>query len=63
MVAKEQTLPEEIKILITKRDEARKNKNWEESDILRNKLEDFGYQVKDTKEGTKVNKMKMTSRS
>ena len=38
------------------RDEARKNKDWGKSDELRAKLESMGYVVKDTKDGTEINK-------
>ncbi|MFA6105297.1 MAG: cysteine--tRNA ligase [Patescibacteria group bacterium] len=54
---KVQAIPEEIKNLVLKRDEARRNKNWQDSDILRDKLEDLGYQVEDSKDGTKVRKL------
>lgn len=38
------------------RDDARKNKDWSKSDELRAKLEKMGYIVKDTKDGTEINK-------
>ena len=41
------------------RDEARQNKNWAESDRLRDMLMEKGYIVKDTKEGTEVKKGKI----
>ena len=47
-------VPEDIKILISKRDEARKNKNWELSDKIREEIKSKGFIVEDTKEGTKV---------
>lgn len=47
-----QELPEEILELVKQRDEARQNKNWEESDRIRDLLINQGYLVKDTKEGT-----------
>jgi cysteinyl-tRNA synthetase len=47
-------LPEEVKKLVDLRDEARQNKNWAESDRLRDELISKGYTVKDTKEGTIV---------
>lgn len=47
-------LPDEVKDLIAKRDEARKNKDYKSSDELRDKIEALGYKVKDSKEGTKV---------
>lgn len=50
------TLPKNITALVQQRDEARKNKQWAESDRLRVELENLGYLVEDTKEGTKVKK-------
>src|SRR3989339_584629 len=50
------SLPLEISDLITKRDQARQNKEWNKSDELRLKLEASGYKVEDTKEGTQVTK-------
>lgn len=54
----EQTMdiPEEIIELIKKRNIARESKNWNESDKLRDIIEEKGYEIKDTKDGTKVNK-------
>ena len=42
--------------IIKERDEARKNKDWTKSDELRKKLEDMGYKVEDTKDGTKISR-------
>lgn len=47
-------LPEEIKELIEKRKQARENKDWIESDRIRDILKEKGYQIKDTKEGMSV---------
>lgn len=47
-----QELPEEILELVKQRDEARQNKNWAESDRIRDLLINQGYLVKDTKQGT-----------
>jgi cysteinyl-tRNA synthetase len=42
--------------LAKQRDAARTTKNWSESDRLRTELENLGYTVEDTKEGTKITK-------
>ncbi|MFA5061934.1 MAG: cysteine--tRNA ligase [Patescibacteria group bacterium] len=47
-------LSDEVKKLLHARDEARKQKNWAESDQIRKKLEEMGYKVEDTKDGTKA---------
>ena len=52
----EEALPEEILELVNSRNEARANKNWAESDRLRDLLIEKGYSVKDSKEGTIVEK-------
>lgn len=49
-----EALPAEILQLQKERDEARAGKDWSESDRLRLAIEDSGYLVEDTKEGTKI---------
>jgi cysteinyl-tRNA synthetase len=41
-----------IDALITKRNEARANKNWDESDRIRDELAKMGVVLKDSKDGT-----------
>ncbi len=50
------SLPPKVKELLKKRQQARKEKNWQEADRLRDKLKEFGYLVEDTAEGEKVKK-------
>ena len=45
-------LPKEIKDMIFKREQARKDKNWELADLLRKKLSDMNILIEDTPEGT-----------
>ena len=52
----ENVLPEEVQELVAKRNEARTNKNWAESDKIRDILTEMGYTVKDSKEGTIIEK-------
>ena len=47
-------IPEEVQNLIKERDLARNDKNFAKSDELRAKIEEFGFEVKDTPEGTVV---------
>lgn len=49
-------LPESVLELIEKRKQARMDKNWAESDRIRDELQIMGYIVKDTKEGMEVTK-------
>lgn len=51
---KENVLPNDIQELVNKRNLARQNKDWTESDRIRNVLIQKGYNVKDSKEGTIV---------
>lgn len=48
---KEDTIPEEVKILGEERKLSRENKDWSKSDELRNKIEELGYEIKDTENG------------
>ena len=51
-------IPKEINILVEERELARKNKDWTKSDELRDLIKEKGYEVKDSKEGTTINKIK-----
>ena len=51
----QEAIPEEILELVEQRKKARKEKNWAESDRLRDLISEKGYAVKDTKEGMEVN--------
>ena len=53
----EEGIPEEIERLVQERDQARKDKNWTESDRLRTLLKEKGYAVEDTQKGSKVVKL------
>lgn len=44
---------DEIEAMVAKRDEARKNKNWAESDRLRDELQAKGIVIEDTPQGTR----------
>ena len=54
--SREQELPENVKKIVEQRIQARQEKNWAESDRLRDELQSLGYSVKDTKNGMEVNK-------
>lgn len=53
---KEEKLPVEIEELVKQRNNARENKDWIESDKIRDILIEKGYIVKDSKEGTILEK-------
>ena len=52
----ESTLPEAVQAVLDARAAARKNKDWKQSDVLRDQLKDLGYLVEDTAQGQKVRK-------
>ncbi len=54
--SEEAALPEQVQALVSARDEARKNKQWAESDRLRAELVGLGWAVEDSPKGTKVKK-------
>ena len=54
---KKEKIPEEILRLAEKREDARKNKNFQKSDELRKEINSLGYEVKDTNEGQKISKI------
>jgi cysteinyl-tRNA synthetase len=56
--SKRNDVPEEIKELAQKREEARNNKDWKSSDELRNAIQQAGYEVKDTDSGPQILKNK-----
>jgi cysteinyl-tRNA synthetase len=50
-------IPKEIMKLVNEREKARQEKNWKKSDELRDKINELGYQIDDTSEGTKIKKI------
>ncbi|MEM5793098.1 MAG: cysteine--tRNA ligase [Candidatus Aenigmatarchaeota archaeon] len=54
---KVEEIPEEVKKLIQEREELRKKKDYKKSDEIRKKIIEMGFDVQDTKEGTKVRKI------
>ncbi len=54
---KEVEIPQEIKDLVNLRDVARKEKNWAESDRLRDEIISKGFNIKDTKDGAVIEKI------
>ena len=49
-------IPQNIKELADKRQQAREDKNWNESDRLRDEIKNFGYEIEDIKDGYRVQK-------
>ncbi len=47
-------IPEEVLELVEERKKARQEKNWTESDRLRDEIQNLGYSVKDTKDGVEI---------
>ncbi|MEK6918936.1 MAG: cysteine--tRNA ligase [Nanoarchaeota archaeon] len=49
-----ESIPKEIIAMAQEREEARKNKDWKKSDLLRNKIKKEGYTIEDSPEGYKI---------
>lgn len=50
-------IPEDVQSLLDERKKAREEKNWANSDELRDKIKEKGFYVKDTKEGQEVERI------
>ncbi len=50
-------IPEEVAALVAERAEARKAKNFALADELRARINELGYEIKETREGTVINKL------
>ncbi len=50
-------IPAQVKKLITQREKARKQKNFQKSDQIRKKIKTLGYWIEDTSKGGKVKKL------
>jgi len=44
-------IPKEVKNIVTEREEARRTKNWQHADELRNKAKSLGFSIEDTQKG------------
>lgn len=59
-IPEEGELPDEVKKLINEREQARARKEWKKSDEIRAEIKGFGYQIKDTPEGTQCEEVDIT---
>ena len=59
MQKSQEKLPQEILDLVEERKQARVDKDWAKSDRLRDLIQSKGYEIKDTKEGTKIAKISL----
>jgi len=57
MSFEKQIIPESIKKLMEQRNKARKNKDWQTSDKLREQIQKQGYRVHDEKDGSYLSKV------
>lgn len=51
---KKLSIPQNIRELVRKREDYRKQKNWQEADKIRKKIEGMGYKIEDTQKGPKI---------
>ena len=54
---KEIEIPEDVLKLVEERKQARQEKNWAESDRLRDLIKEKGYEVKDTKDSVEISEL------
>ena len=47
-------IPNEVLVLVQKREEARANKDWDKADLMRVQIKELGWTVEDGKDGVKV---------
>ncbi|KKW06550.1 MAG: Cysteine-tRNA ligase [Candidatus Kaiserbacteria bacterium GW2011_GWC2_49_12] len=52
-----ESLPDNVRKMVQKREKARKNKDWKTADVIRNELEQMGYALEDTPEGPRILKI------
>jgi cysteinyl-tRNA synthetase len=57
-VEAEEALPADVDMLVQKREEARKAKNWKEADAIRTQLKQMGIVLEDTAQGVRWHKEK-----
>jgi cysteinyl-tRNA synthetase len=50
-------IPKDILSLVEEREKLRKEKKWDEADKIREKIQELGYKILDTKEGPKLKKI------
>ena len=55
-VRAEEAIPDQIRALTTRRQEARSQKNWQEADALRDQIQAAGYEIEDAPEGYQIRK-------
>lgn len=53
----EEKIPSEVELLVERRVQARKEKNWKLSDTLRDEIKNLGYEVEDTAQGQRIKKL------
>ncbi|RLG21088.1 cysteine--tRNA ligase [Candidatus Micrarchaeota archaeon] len=58
VIKKKEKVPDEVMKLIKEREEARRKKDWEKADRIREKIKSMGWYVEDTVEGPKPRRIK-----
>lgn len=54
---KDEDIPHEVSLLIQQREDARKNKDWKQSDELRGQIKNLGYSIDDSSKGRIIKKL------
>jgi len=54
----EEVIPVDVMILVEQRQQARREKRWQEADALRAQAVELGYEIEDTPQGTRMKKIR-----
>jgi len=57
LLKKPDAAPVEVQKILLRREKAKKEQDWKQADSLREKIQAFGYEVMDTKDGQEVRKL------
>ena len=57
LTIKKSPISEKVKLLIEKREKARKEKNYQEADKIRGEIRKLGYQIEDSEQSIKIKKL------
>jgi cysteinyl-tRNA synthetase len=55
----EEDVPDEVMVLIQRRQQARAEKRWEDADALRDQIKAAGYEIDDTPQGPRLRSQKL----
>jgi cysteinyl-tRNA synthetase len=54
IVSNKDNIPQEIRIMVQEREKMRQSKQWEQADSIRKKIQEKGYRIEDSDQGTEI---------